>query len=294
MLLHRLSVTSISGELVRHDLESAEESIIEAPGTAELIASTARADRTGGRIVHIYRAADATDQRNVALGLWQDGTSRPFAGDASEGIIAFALAPDGTVAYLALPLEPEDAIPALFVTHLDGGDVRSIGTLPTDVVLAANPASTSIAISDDGSRVSVSVPERTEIMSPVRYLSFGIDVDSGDAVENTVENAGGENGVAASSISPDGSTVVLFDVAQRQLIAVDFGDPGSARAVGPRLGVGIDRPVAWSRGGSHVAYGDLAAEGGYQAFARPVHGGDPTQLTSFEEGLWNSSLSWSE
>ena len=289
-LLHRMTIMNMAGELVVLDLESGDERIVTPPAAAQLIASTARLDATGDRVVYQYRTDDAPDQRNLMLGLWQNGTSQPLAGDPATGIVAFAVAPSGSLAFLAVPLGQEDAAPAMYTGDIDGGSFTQVAALDTGAPLALNPASTSVTLAADGGRAAISVPQVGEPTEPIRTHNFGVDLQNGDVfVHGTVDGS-----ASKASISPDGSTVVLYDSNGSRLIAADFSDPNSVRALGPVLSGGLDRPVAWSPDGSHIAFGELAEVGGYQATVFPVAGGTARPVTSFEEGIWNAAFVWRE
>jgi Tol biopolymer transport system component len=135
----------------------------------------------------------------------------------------------------------------------------------------------------------VSTPERSEPIAPIQARSFGIDLSTGDAHAYPADQ---NSGLDATSISPDGTRVVGYQPETGQLMLADFGDPGSLRPLGAPLQVAPDRPVAWSPDGAHIAYGNVVGGAGFQAFALPIAGGDPVQLTDFEEGLWNGAFSW--
>jgi Tol biopolymer transport system component len=117
-----------------------------------------------------------------------------------------------------------------------------------------------------------------------------MDLETGNTIEYVTE----ASEMRAASISPDGSTVVLHDFAEGSLMIADFPDPSSLRPLLPRLAVGPDDPVAWSPDGTHIAYGNVADAAGFQAYVLDIAGGEPTRLTSFDGGLWNSSFRWSE
>lgn len=223
----------------------------------------------------------------MLLGLWQDGASLPFAGEPTLGIVAFALAPNGTFAYVALPLTVEGAAPEIYTGSLDGGAAERVATLSTDTTLVLNPTATSMTISADGARIALSTPEQSEPTTAVKTRSFGIDLSTG----HTYAYAGGDFGLDDASISPDGSKIVLFEPDGRQLMIAEIAEPSSLRQLGAPLQVSPGEPVAWSPDGTHMAYADLGPAG-HQAHVRSVDGGDPVQVTTFEGGLWNSAIRW--
>lgn len=288
LLMGRPSLVSISSDLIRRDLVSDEEIVIHPPVEGELIASTAQLTETGDTVIFQYRAKDATDHRNLKLGIWQAGSSQHLIGDASLGIAAFALSTQGVITYVALPLTEEAGATRVYMTDIAGSEPRQIATLPSDPPLAINPLTTQMTLSDDGDRVSISTSEASAALAPIRYRSFGIDVESGDVFEYSSIDAN----LGASSLSPDGAMVALFDADTRTIVLSPFDQPSERQSLTPPLEVYPDRGVVWSPDGNHIAYGGLADQGGLQVFTVGVDGSDPMQVTRFDEGLWNTSFSW--
>lgn len=291
ILLERTDPTSAASGLIHHVLATGVETPIEAPHGGSAIPSTARVDSSGDRVVFLYHPAGSESTRMQMLGIWEGGTVRPLAGDPNVGIFAFALGADGALVYVARPTAPEDAPPELFATHLhDHREVRSMGPIPTELPLVIDSSTTSLTVSADGGRIAFSTAERLPPVTQPRFVSFGMDLERGTAFPYTEGDRSGHR----ASISPDGNTVILLDTEGLRLISVPFDDPDAAAIFSDPIGGGLDRPVAWSPDGSHIAYGGLSSEGWHQAFVRPVDGGDPIQITSFDEGLWNGSLTWSD
>jgi hypothetical protein len=127
VLLNRVTIANYFGELVDRHLATKEEFVVTPPEGSQLIASTARLDRSGNRVLFQFQDEAGPDPRNMMLGLWSNGASTVFAGDASYEIMAFALAPNGVVAYLALPVGTEDAPLEVFVGNLEDGSFERVG-----------------------------------------------------------------------------------------------------------------------------------------------------------------------
>lgn len=288
LLMGRLTPLTITSELVRHDIESGEELVISPPVEGELITSTAQLTETGDEIVFQYRAQDATDHRNLQLGIWRGDSSRHFIGDATLSTVAFALSTEGTVAYVALPLTDEAGAARIYVTDTDGNEPRQVASLPTDLPLAINPLATHMSISDDGHRVTLSIAEESAASAPTRYRSFGINTETGEVLEFGSPDAS----LSASSLSPDGIMVALFGTDTRSIALSSFDQPLEQQPLSPPLEVAPERGVTWSPAGNHIVYGGVTNQGGLQAFTAGIGDSDPAQVTSFDQGLWNTSFSW--